>query len=386
MPAGRRPTGYLRNLLVERRRHPAPAAAELTPSTPDQADSAGGRPRLPPLDNGSPAERCSHALIWWVSMLALAAGQAWHDIPPVVAAASAAAPALGVYAGYCWSPGLHRRRVLTLLWRRLGRPYLVWTALVGIPVVIWEGVTDSVAIGNARAETLLRGGRDFTAPLIGHWLAVALLVAVFAVCLIQPLVRVEIAWLIPASLTLTYLTSTLAVLPVGVGLGLAMVSFLLMGQALRLCREYVGRRTGAVLLVGGLAVLCLPTGPWGSLGPVDLQAGNPGAPVFAACAAGIVGIGLVIVAEQISLILPRRLRRAVSASGRFVLVGLFTCGLGVFLSPPSWPRGLALLASVGVVLFAALLVRTRREPSWLLGEVRTTGCAAGERTLAGFPV
>jgi hypothetical protein len=320
-------------------------------------------------------ERAGATLVGALAVLAVAGSLAWADggddtARTVAALTGWGAPAFALLAGYRWTAGLPLRQAMGELWRALLRPYVGWLAMLGLPVLAWESASAGT-VARERARSLAWGGLALTPPLWGLWLVGGLIVALaLARCAVAWL-DVDLGWLLPTALALTYGGPLLVGLPAAMGLGGTLLSWVALGRLLRLLRPRLasparGTLIGAVLaLGGGVATLSFA-------GPVDVRSGSGGPAVLGPLASGAMVAGLVVLAEHLAG--SRRVARAavgrLAAADRLLLVALIALGIGPAIAAAlghGGTPGLAMAAALGGAVATAALVALLPRSSWLTG-------------------
>lgn len=357
-------------------------------------------------------DRAGLTLVWVLVVAALAladafAGEAW-----VPRATGWAAPAMAVLAGYGYVPGLSWRALLDRWVRGLVMPYVAWLVLLAGPVLVAESVRAG-APAREHALSLLGGRRAFGPPLAGHWLLGGLLVGLLLLHVIEKALAVDPVWVLPAALALSHGAPFLVPVPLHLGLGLVLLTWLVLGRLLAVAQERArrharrrprrgprgGSRRGpharphagphggargsargrrrlrwwaapALGLVAAAAVVGGP--PLAAAGVVAPRDGQTGMAILGPLAAGCAGIVLIVLAAGLARLLPPGVRRVLDGADRVRIVALTTYGLGL-LAPPSWPRGAVLAACLAAAASVCALCAVLPRTGWLTGSAPSSG-------------
>lgn len=230
-------------------------------------------------------------------------------------------PVFFVITGYLWKPERTVRQELVNRAKTLLVPYAAWLILV---TVIW--LRFRAARGEPLDLSLLK-----TLPLGGNWIARPYSAFWFVTCLF--FAAVFLRWLeklgpffpwLAAAVGITWAAgdpSALSHVPLGAGLALPAIGFLLVGQLLRRYRTTITRPLAAGLL------LALPSWWLGWSGAVDtlnMKSANLGTPLVSVVVSAAISCGLILIAESVAQKLP-------AWSNRVVLV-LAACAIPMILT------------------------------------------------------
>jgi fucose 4-O-acetylase-like acetyltransferase len=231
-------------------------------------------------------------------MIAIVAGHVWVTAHPLRELLySWHVPVFFVLTGYLWKPQRSfgteaKNRTLTLL-----VPYVVWLALLG-GFTLWLALVN----GNLhvdRVERVLWGGQFAAgAPFWPIWFVTTLYAAalIYRALSRAPL---PLQWLIAivlASLALYLPGQPLKYLPLGIGLALPGLLFVLAGVTFRRVRPRLRRPllTSLALLVPAFALA-----GFGVSRPLDMKRLDLGTLVLSAVVAVAISVGLILLAEWI---------------------------------------------------------------------------------------
>jgi acyltransferase len=233
-----------------------------------------------------------------VGMIAIVAGHVWVTAHPLRELLySWHVPVFFVLTGYLWKPNRSfgteaKNRTLTLL-----VPYLVWLALLG-------GSTIGVALvnGNLSVDRIVRvlWGGQFAAgvPFWPIWFVTTLYAAALMYRVLSRL-PLALQWLLAIALAAlaAYLPGQpLQYLPLGIGLALPGLVFVVAGATFRLVRSRLHQPllTSLVLLVPAFALA-----GFGISLPLDMKHLDLGTVVLSVVVAGAISVGLILLAEGI---------------------------------------------------------------------------------------
>lgn len=296
-----------------------------------------------------------------VRLLGIGAVVVGHAVPtePVRAIAFTwHVPLFFFLSGYLWKPGRDLGAEARGRWRTLAIPYVAWLALVSavlLPILL---VQDGPAAAARRAVTVVLGGSYLTSPFQAFWFVSCLL---FACLLMRALERwwpFGVTALVALLLAVSVVAEPLSKVPLGAGVAIPAVIFLLAGQAASRAPRPLRRPAVASLaLLVAAAVTALG---WNT--PLNLKGGDFGVPVLGVVVAVAVCAALTYLAESMT---PSS--RAVTAVGSIGLVVVLTHGVPVYflgdrLGP--WPT-----AGVALAVGLACGILARRAPGsrYLLG-------------------
>ncbi|MBB2941790.1 fucose 4-O-acetylase-like acetyltransferase [Actinoplanes lutulentus] len=292
-------------------------------------------------------------------------------LPPTVYAWHV--PVFFLLTGYLWRYGRPAGDEINRRWLSIGRPYVTWLALLGVPFLVigclilneYEFV-DQVR----RTLTLVGANRLFTT----FWFLAALFFAAILARLLEPAPR-SAAWALGLlGLVAGYLTGkSLSSLPLWIGLALPSLFFILVGQELKRFRERipVPLVTGLLAIAAGAALVAT-----GLAETVDMKYARLGTPVLGVLVAVLIGAGLVLVAEVLTPAVPAVIQRFVIAVAQ--------SGLVVVLIHPAIIWGLSTWTDLRMPFFYTALVvlswsiaytlsRVPGLAGWLVGVDRPRG-------------
>lgn len=266
-------------------------------------------------------------------------------------------PVFFILSGYLWKPGRALRTELQRRWRSLGRPYVLWLALLTIIMATmgFDDALDRVAGG-------AYGGGVAGMPYITLWFVSTLFFTALLFRLIERL-PLPARWLLAlAGAGAGWAWGpALSDTPLGVGMALTCLIYLLIGDGLRRVRERL--RHPAVLGVLLIAVSAVLVGT-GVSRLIDVKQGQYGTPVLSLAVSAAISTGLILVAE--SVVRPGRFSRLCTV----LALPLLTVVLmhPIFLWTP-WPPAATFAVGVLIPLAIGLLAMRTRAAPWFTGQV-----------------
>ncbi|MEU8260771.1 acyltransferase [Micromonospora sp. NPDC048999] len=286
----------------------------------------------------------------WGGSIARAAIYTWH------------VPLFFILTGYFWTRGRPMADEFRKRWRSLGVPYLTWLALLIALLVVADAVTGEVADGTF--GDALYGGTAAVRPFSAFWFVSVLFLLALAYRALERF-PAGVAWAVAlVGLLVAYLAPPLVTAgPLGLFLVPACLIFVLSGRLLRQLRPHLSVGAGAVLLALGAALVVSGLGT-----PLDIKAGNFGAPGFGVLTAVLISGGLILLAEALDTRIGGGAARTINR--------LSVCGIAVVLShaavlwvlhtPSSGGWSHLAAALVPPWAFALVALRTPASP-YLLG-------------------
>lgn len=261
-----------------------------------------------------------------------------------------------VISGYLWKPGRSLRTELNRRWQSLGRPYVVWFALLTLALMAtgFQNIPGRILGG-------LYGGGVAGMPYITLWFISTLFFTALLLRLIERLPLV-VQWLIGiAGAVAGWIGgSVFSDSPLGIGLAVTSLIYLLIGDGLRRIRARIpAPAVIGILLIAASAVL-IATGISSFL---DMKQGEFGTPVLSLLVSAAISIGLILLAE--SVVHPGRFSQLCT----LLALPLLTVVLmhPIFLWTP-WPGWLTSVAALLAPLLVGLVaLRTPLSP-WLTGQ------------------
>jgi acyltransferase len=305
-----------------------------------------------------------------LGILAVIVGHVWTDNIVVRAAVfSWHVPLFFFLTGYFWSP----LRSIGDEWRKrfasLGRPYITWLVLITLLFLPWAYLRED-GLSLLTAVSPFLGGTYIGRPYSAFWFMGAL----FAVALLYRLMQrvpLPAQWAIAiAALATGYLfPDALAAVPLGVGIALPSLIFVVAGYTLKAFRAAIGKPVmfGCTLLL--LITILLATG---MSRPMDLKQLDLGIPAVSILVAIAISVGMVVVSESVVPKLGYRLGRLMVnlAQGGTLVILTHAAVLWVLGTPPD---GAWLDFSLALILpwTAALVLQRTALAPYLLGGTRT---------------
>jgi fucose 4-O-acetylase-like acetyltransferase len=261
-----------------------------------------------------------------------------------------------VISGYLWKPGRSLRTELSRRWQSLGRPYIVWFVLLTIALLVM-----SFDDGPARVLGGLYGGGVAGMPYITLWFISTLFFTAVLFRLIERLPLV-VQWVlgIAGAVAGWIGGSVFSDSPLGIGLAVTSLIYLLIGDGLRRIRARIPAPAviGVVLIAVSTALIAT-----GASSFLDMKQGDFGTPVLSLLVAAAISIGMILIAE--SVVRPGRFSQLCT----LLALPLLTVVLmhPIFLWTP-WPDWLTFIAAMLVPLLVGLVaLRTPASP-WLTGQ------------------
>lgn len=293
-----------------------------------------------------------------VAMLAIIAGHVSVNGPLRPFLYSWHVPVFFVLSGYLWKERRSFGQVVVRRAKSLLVPYVAWLVILGTVALTIESSRGGVE--PSRPLNLLWGGQFATGrPFWAIWFVPALF---FATLIYRLLARLPILlqWLVALALCIVsvYVPGDFArYLPLGMGLALPGVLFMVAGVTLQRIRSLITHPVGVGLL---LLVVSFGSMAFGLSGPVDLKELDLGTPALSAVVAIMTSVGLIMLAEGLLPRFSARLAPMVTPLARASLAVLFLHVLTLTaLRSAGLPLPVVFLLTVCVVwAVGVLLLRT----------------------------
>jgi acyltransferase len=205
-------------------------------------------------------------------------------------------PLFLVLAGYLWTEPRQLDVELKARWRSIGLPYVAWLLLISALYFPWIFIRHGSLSGAELAAPFL-GGTYIGRPYSAFWFMGAL----FGVALLYRLMQSWPMWvrsiLSISALSVGYvIPDFLAAVPLGMGVALPSLIFIVAGHAFKLHRA----RFAQPVVTGALLLLCCAVAiVVGVSKPLDLKHSDFGTPMVSVLVAIGISIGLVLCAEGI---------------------------------------------------------------------------------------
>ncbi len=267
--------------------------------------------------------------------------------------------------GYFWTPGRTLGREVGARWRTLMVPYVAWLVVIVIAYWLVATVFSTPSVDVVRGAIL--GGAFAGGPFGAYWFVSVL---GFTAVLYRSIERLPLPVQYGLALTgvvVAYLLPTvLGRTPLGIGLALPCLVFVLAGRSARTAERRLRNRalTGwAMLVIGAIVVAFAP------ISAVDLKAGQFGTPGMGILVSVALSWGLVLVFASFTV--PGRFGPGVSA--------VASVGIAVVLSHTAviWvfnfftvPPVVVVIAAVFIPWTTALLLRKTRLSTLFIGAPR----------------
>ncbi|HEY0258754.1 MAG TPA: acyltransferase family protein [Lacisediminihabitans sp.] len=311
-----------------------------------------------------------------LGIVAVVAGHVWGDTAVGTVVYPWHVPLFFLLTGYLWTGGRTFRTELAKRWATLGRPYVVWLVilLAALCILLKLG-------GNLHAGALLGplyGGGLAIRPFTTFWFVSVLFFSALLYRLVERL-PLWSQWAIAAAgLAVAYLDGTwLSTTPLGIGLAVPCLSFVLAGRLFRAHRHSVRHPAvvGTALIVVAAILVASSISP-----RLDIKNGNFGVPVLGVVVGLMIDIGLVLVLEAVMPRLPgwfSRLSIRLAAGG--MLVVLAHPAVLWLLNTPEHGRKLGFLAALTIPWALSLIVLRTPLAPWLTGVNRISSPRAKTR-------
>lgn len=276
-------------------------------------------------------------------------------------------PLFFVLTGYLWTPGRSLEREFRTRSRVLAVPYLSWFAIVSCAFLAIASLSGTPSLASLLGP--LWGGARGGGPYGTFWFVSVLFFTAILYRLVENLPMAALVGLAGVGLLFSSAAGpTLAGTPLGIGLAVPCLAFILAGRWLRQVVPRVRRPVlvGVLLLVAAAAATAfLP------LADVDIKQGGFGTPIAGLLIAVAIVAGMVLIVERIPLGQAiSRASLALAPVGIAVVLAhpLVITALGLHGSEPKW----VLLAAVIIPWTIALLLRRTALSAFLLGLPRAS--------------
>lgn len=281
-------------------------------------------------------------------------------------------PLFFVLTGYLWSPGRSLWRELSTRTTSLMLPYVGWFVVVSVAVLL---ISSPTAIPNLSSLlTPLWGGTQARGQYGTFWFISVLFFTAVLYRAIDRLPRV-VQWAIAAAglAGAYFIGPQLASMPLGLGLALPSLIFVLAGRGVRDIEPRVSHPVTVGLALLGLSAAMIAFVP---LAAVDVKYGQFGTPLAGVMVSVAIAMGLILIARQVPF----------GARAGKATATLAAVGIAVVLSHPLviWAgtsRGLqpkwTMVAAILLPWAFALLVSRPGFSSVLLGTSRRKAPASG---------
>jgi acyltransferase len=256
-----------------------------------------------------------------LGMLAILAGHVWWNDTARALLYTWHVPLFFVLSGYLWVPGRPFRQELKSRTFTLLVPYFLWFFLLA--ALTWAPQLRDGSFSVGRAAGSVYGGTSLTAPFSAFWFVTALFFACLAYRMIDGF-PIWAKWIVAAValLVTAYAPHQPATLiPLGAGLGIAALIFLVAGQTLRLLLDRMSARNQ--VLVGILAVSLGALLVASGAAPLDLKYLDLGSPVLSVTAAILLSCGAVALSIRLLDRVPRVIAAGITLAAQASLVVLF---------------------------------------------------------------
>lgn len=301
-----------------------------------------------------------------IGIIAIVAGHTWADegvLRPIIS--SLQVPTFFLLTGFLWSFNRGFRTDVAARSRSLMRPYFVWLAIIGVPLVIWQWSARGLSMPNSTAHLL--AGVQLGRPFSAFWFVAALFVAGVFVRACEALSTWATWTVVLGALGLSYVFGEqMAKIPYSIGAAIPCVLFVLVGQQLKLHRSRIPRPgiVGSALVLTGTVLIVTHAAT-----AFDIKYGDFGRPAVSVIAAVCIGVAIVLLAEVLAPLMSDRTQKVVVALGSVGLVVLLAHAAVLFLTDSlfEWPLWVCFsLALMVPWALGLVLVRTRYGP-WLVG-------------------
>lgn len=283
-----------------------------------------------------------------------------------------------VLSGYLWS---HKRDVAQEARHRAAGllvPYACWVALIAVPYFVWAYHEYTVGWATWLLMGVGYGGSFMVVPFSACWFFTVMFVAVVLLRWLERYPR-WVTWaVVVASIAGTVVVPVVFRYgPLGSGLALPCLTFLVLGQELRRVRPRITQPflAGLACLAIGAAAVLLGTPDDGTGQLLEIKQSMYGMPVLGILTGVVISFGLILVAESLDKVIPESAGAHVVrlASAATFVIFLHPCLLFIMGTP--WSGGYLDFAVALIVPYALALVCLRMGwLPWLTGDQRS--CAA----------
>jgi hypothetical protein len=291
-------------------------------STEGAAARGGTKPRSIAID-----------LVRVIAVTAVVTRHTWYDPKGIVAQVACpwAIAVFFVLTGYLWSSRKELRDEIDTRATGLLIPYAAWGVLISIPYFIWAYTTPQ--LNAAWATRLLLadfyGQQLMVLPFSVSWFFTVMFIAVVLLRFLGRYQR-RVTWgVLALTVAITVVAPKLLwFLPLGAGLALVCMLFIVLGQEFRRVRDRITRPflVGiAAIAAGGLAVwLGAAHNTQGVL--IEVKLSTYGYPVVGLLTGVVISYGIILVAESIERWIP-------AAAGPYITEAAMTATFSMFLHP-----------------------------------------------------
>lgn len=327
-------------------------------------------------------------LVRVIAITAVVVRHTWYDPEGVVAQIICpwAIAVFFVLTGYLWSSRKDLRQEIDSRATGLLLPYAAWTVLISIPYFIWaytssglEETARELGLSQSAWATRLLladfyGAQLMVLPFSVSWFFTVMFIAVVLLRFLGRYPR-RLTWGILAVVVVitVVVPRVLWYLPLGAGLALVCMLFIVLGQEFRKIRDRITRPMlagVAALAAGGVAVwLGAAHDLDGEL--IEVKLSMYGYPVIGLLTGVVMSCGVILVAEAVEPRIPDRL-------GPFIVEAATTATFSMFLHPcllflmgtPETGRWPDFLVALIVPYILALVCLRRGWLPWLTGAAR----------------
>ena len=319
-------------------------------------------------DADAPTRLVGVDLVRVLGVLAILAGHVWYASDTAhLLTYSWHVPAFFMLSGYLWHEARSLREELSRRWSSIIVPYIVWWFVVCAVYLTWALVKGfGLATPLYYVALAAWGGGVAFRPFTAFWFFSALVVAVLYLRLLQG----RAAWWAwagaIAAIVVCHVLTPLAVRsPMAVVQGVACALFVLVGMQLQRVRPRLQHpgRTGAVLLLTGIALMTVP-----AYQPLEIKSADLGTPVLSVVVACSLCAGLILVAERLTVGVGSRVAAVVTTLAACATVTILLHGVPMLLlETPRSGGWLDFVIVVAVSVGVALLVARTPWAPWLSG-------------------
>ncbi len=279
-----------------------------------------------------------------------------------------------VLTGYLWSK--HKTLAKEIDTRATGLllPYVVWTVLISIPYFIWVYPQVGAAWGTRLLLADFYGAQLMVLPFSVSWFFTVMFIAVVLLRYLERFPRRATWGILLVTVVITLVMPKLLWFPpLGAGLALVCMLFIVLGQEFRRVRHHITRPIPAglaALVVGGVAVwLGAAHNLDGVL--IEVKLSTYGYPVAGLLTGVLISYGLILLAEGFEKWIPEKAAPYITEAAATATFSMFLhpCLLFIMGTPPTGRFADFLVVLLVPYIIAVVCLRRGWLP-WLTGAPR----------------